>query len=1072
MPLTHHEVITLFGVRFPRENSQEALNRLCSDKLVRCTIHGTYELTAEGCRQRAKMPNACQTTIQKPTKTVDVRAWDNFRTLIQYYIDCVEQQARKQQYLDRKNLGKTFCVPVLEFNWLRELGEEQASVRVPETPQNIVPLRLIKARSEFDEDIYIGYPVEAFLFDGKMLYSPIGLIPADIDHEKSSQTEVQLNIRHNEAALNQTWLDFHFSPQERKQFDKALDNLHRNDDYVGLTDIKQALPFLARFGQKDANFTFNPNHLDPALPVFKHDGERAVCNCAVLFVGKHLQYSRTLKLELKQISKEKAEVLDQTALAYVFRHPTLPIEEEMRSLPHTYIPSNDKQHLAVKQALNCRASVITGPPGTGKSQVAVNIIANLIAEGRTALFTSRNHKAVHAIWERSADIIGRDVYDLVNFCTTPDGERPAPWFKQDLPQLLARAQQHCNATWKQSYHDFRNTTELCLDVVKPLRERAECETELSRLQQRLELLEHDIRQDTNQNVNALPTVRVLESISNRLSEPPQGNGLSALLPRCCWFLFGRKRHEQAWGELCRILPNFGQKLLSIGLIKTKLKRLEKQLAEYVSIKAEKNIVQKRCEALPPRQERVKFIQEQQERIAPQMRDALAYALMSSAAEADSAEVTMLRGFMNLCSDPTAVFIRREEQSSLAEKYRSFLQLAPAWATTLLSLTKASPCLPAVFDRVIIDEASQCDIAPIIPALFRAKGVVMVGDPNQFPPVLTLMDSRNEFLKKKHHISDSLSAFDYLRQTAYSVMSMPPVMLTNHYRCHPDIAAYFNEVYYGGKLGVITDAHRWDGLRSSGFKPGVQWINICDSMEDELNAVVDHVTSLAESRFRGSVGVITPSRYLANELDTRLNKYRHSFGEELLVNTVNAFQGGEKDVIIFMLAYNSDQKRGQIWYMSDVGNRYIYNVAVSRARACLVLVGDKKQCAESSVPPLRKLAQLPWSENHQHPRLFDSVWEERLYHALQTVGIEATPQFHLVGRRLDLAIITDNVKLDIEVDGVHYHTDEDGTRKVDDIWRDIQVLSMGWKVKRFWVYELEQEMERCVQEIQEILGYSA
>ena len=60
------------------------------------------------------------------------------------------------------------------------------------------------------------------------------------------------------------------------------------------------------------------------------------------------------------------------------------------------------------------------------------------------------------------------------------------------------------------------------------------------------------------------------------------------------------------------------------------------------------------------------------------------------------------------------------------------------------------------------------------------------------------------------------------------------------------------------------------------------------------------------------------------------------------------------------------------------------------------------------------------KNPDAPR-FDSVWEERFYNALVQAGIVPQTQYHLVGRRLDMAVITDSVKLDIEVDGVRWHT---------------------------------------------------
>jgi very-short-patch-repair endonuclease len=67
------------------------------------------------------------------------------------------------------------------------------------------------------------------------------------------------------------------------------------------------------------------------------------------------------------------------------------------------------------------------------------------------------------------------------------------------------------------------------------------------------------------------------------------------------------------------------------------------------------------------------------------------------------------------------------------------------------------------------------------------------------------------------------------------------------------------------------------------------------------------------------------------------------------------------------------------------------------------------------------------------------------------------------------LIEGDVKLDVEVDGEAYHRDPDGFRKVSDQWRDHQIRGLGWKVLRFWVYELRDDMERCVDRIVDELG---
>ena len=85
------------------------------------------------------------------------------------------------------------------------------------------------------------------------------------------------------------------------------------------------------------------------------------------------------------------------------------------------------------------------------------------------------------------------------------------------------------------------------------------------------------------------------------------------------------------------------------------------------------------------------------------------------------------------------------------------------------------------------------------------------------------------------------------------------------------------------------------------------------------------------------------------------------------------------------------------------------------------------------------------------------------------GIDAISQYPLSGRRLDFAVLRGNVKLDVEVDGVRWHTTYDGQRKFDDIWRDAQISAAGWRVLRFWVYELRGDMPACIQKIKSVLS---
>ncbi|MFX0542871.1 endonuclease domain-containing protein [Roseovarius sp. S4756] len=95
-------------------------------------------------------------------------------------------------------------------------------------------------------------------------------------------------------------------------------------------------------------------------------------------------------------------------------------------------------------------------------------------------------------------------------------------------------------------------------------------------------------------------------------------------------------------------------------------------------------------------------------------------------------------------------------------------------------------------------------------------------------------------------------------------------------------------------------------------------------------------------------------------------------------------------------------------------------------------------------------------------VFDSDWERHVIHALKERGLDPIPQHEIAGRRLDFALFgKQGMKLDLEVDGRRWHQTQDGKRKTTDLWRDHQLQSLGWRVRRFWGDELALGMVECI-----------
>jgi very-short-patch-repair endonuclease len=398
----------------------------------------------------------------------------------------------------------------------------------------------------------------------------------------------------------------------------------------------------------------------------------------------------------------------------------------------------------------------------------------------------------------------------------------------------------------------------------------------------------------------------------------------------------------------------------------------------------------------------------------------------------------------------------------------------------LTIGRFAPLEPGLFDYVVIDEASQCDIASALPLLARARRAIVVGDPAQLPAISNLSPAWEDELIKSLDLTDrGMGRFRQSRNSLFDLASTTEGaarhLLPDHFRCHSDIAAYVGG-FYGGQLTVLTED---SSLRPPpGQRPGLYWDEVegpvlaaakgCHA-PDEAEAILVAVEELlVRQHYRGSIGICTPFREQAKRITDLLTSRLPPelvTRARLIAQTANGFQGDARDVIFFSLCLGSDMPAGSLSFVREGGN--LFNVAVSRARAVCRIVGNRKYAAGCGIPHVQRLVRStssPSREDAIAPR-FESPWEQRLYEALQQRGIACVPQFPVAGRRLDLAWFQPGgPRIDIEVDGDRFHRDRSGLRKVDDVWRDHQLRGLGWKVMRFWVYELRENMNGCVERI--------
>ena len=115
----------------------------------------------------------------------------------------------------------------------------------------------------------------------------------------------------------------------------------------------------------------------------------------------------------------------------------------------------------------------------------------------------------------------------------------------------------------------------------------------------------------------------------------------------------------------------------------------------------------------------------------------------------SASLRLLAGTDSQQEQPTRADFNRHDE--LFQRVGAFL---PAWAVTSLSARRL-PLAPATYDLLVIDEASQCDIASALPLLVRAKRAVIIGDPQQLRHISRMSESEDLRALREHGLADHL-----------------------------------------------------------------------------------------------------------------------------------------------------------------------------------------------------------------------------------------------------------------------------------------------------------------------------
>lgn len=1023
--------------------------------------------------------------------------------ICRYYLDCIGQDSdRGVSGFASSNHGdpayaQLSVLPLLATDraWWNEPGVERVLAQVR------------KDRGKLTA--WIGYPVRlrehrtarwrGFFVEPILLWQ---VIPPERPGE-SYQLADELPVPNFAVLRSMAAGDPSFVVQEATRLDEELGLNTPAEDRPEIDEIIERLVQIRP--DWDWRETIDPYSI-PIHPALSELDQTGIYNRAIVIPAERSPYTMGLESELKALADASEDMVARTALGHwlsgqVIDSGTRDDEQPLIEV----LPMNTEQRAALLSALSAQLTVVTGPPGTGKSQVVTNLLVNAAWRGMKVLFASKNNKAVDVVEARVNGLGNRPV--LLRLGSREYQAKLAEYLTAMLSGTVSTDD-------KVSYEEGLERHKRFAEESAALTRQQEATMELRNLVDRLESEIDPLRSLFPKDTFDCPGGRLLDDGTAK------ARGLASaidavdvedkgLFARIAMALSRRSRQTKlrsAGESLADLATHLGLSRLQVpdrpqpaplrawlGELTQRIQaaeKIRKYQAALDDLRKARGLEEIAREALQLNEEIASnsgrlwrdWVQLTPDRLTPSQRR-------------DVADYTAL---LQLLTGPDADAINSSVQRRARELQAKVTALFSCWAVTSLSARGKVPFNAGEFDLVVIDEASQCDIASALPLLYRAKRAVIIGDPMQLRHISALGKVKDAELQNKYGLIESRPAWMYSVSSLFDlaagiVETQQIVNLRDHHRCHADIIGFSNKAFYGGRLRVAT---RYSSLkRRNNKEPGVVWQDVRGQVTrpgnssarnlPEAQAVCAALHDLLVTRqFAGTVGVVTPFRsqvQLLEELIARSELLTQVGPKaDLLVDSVHGFQGDERDVMFFSPVVSDGVSPGAVSFLRSNGN--LFNVAITRARGLLHVVGDRHAASTSGVDYLERFSehvaglQLPGETveinvsnlGPDYPKVAHpervSEWERILYRALYMAGARPIPQYSVEQYDLDFALIAGERRLNIEVDGERYHRSWTGELCIRDQLRNQRLIELGWEVKRFWVYEIRDRLDEVVSSV--------
>jgi superfamily I DNA and/or RNA helicase len=543
---------------------------------------------------------------------------------------------------------------------------------------------------------------------------------------------------------------------------------------------------------------------------------------------------------------------------------------------------NQSQITAIETTLGNNISIIEGPPGTGKTQTILNLIASVIYNGKNCAVVSNNNSAIDNVYDKLGEEnllfiaarLGRHA-NVVEFFESEKRKEPPAFLSENVKGL-------------------KRNDRLRIDILHiKLKKIQDTEVETSILESRLNDIQNEKRHYKVISEDELIIRQNLTSSDylafiSRLEEPRRIGFFKR------WRL-GRKFKVKIAAHDHLVLLNNAETLF----YNTTIEELSGKIAWGKD-----------------------FLRNQRKALLAEELKSLYRVVLENAIK----EHYRKYGLQTF------------SRESYKEDFQNFLNRYPVVLSTSYSLLNNAP-KGFTFDYLIIDEASQGDLLSNVLAMSCAKNLVVVGDSRQLQQIddESLFPASRE-LSKQYDVSEvyRYESNSILKSVKGAIEGIPTTLLREHYRCAPDIINFCNTMYYGGELVPMT---RNSGRHIAIIKsvPGNHARSNPHGSGLYNQREIDEIEHVLRASASNSIGIITPFRHQANLIT---KKYAT---DRIEADTIHKFQGRQKEEVVLSFVVNALDKKPDVEnrLYDFVTNAKLLNVAISRGKnRVTAIVADK------------------------------------------------------------------------------------------------------------------------------------